>query len=135
MLNEPTHALILVNGWETYALYFAFPGSSGGGVYLQNGEYVGMIVRGAGENFNLMVPVRRMEKWAKKHDIMWALNPKLKAPSLDDIRKLPVESVSKKDDDKESSKKSKKKMYPYLIRITDKSTGEVLPIGTELIKK
>lgn len=113
----------------------AFPGSSGGGVYLQNGEYVGMIVRGAGENFNLMVPVRRMEKWAKKHDIMWALNPKLKAPSLDDIRKLPVESVSKKDDDKESSKKSKKKMYPYLIRITDKSTGEVLPIGTELIKK
>ena len=113
----------------------AFPGSSGGGVYLQNGEYVGMIVRGAGENFNLMVPVRRMEKWAKKHDIMWALNPKLKAPSLDDIRKLPVESVSKKDDDKEPSKKSKKKMLPYLIRITDKSTGEVLPIGTELIKK
>ena len=49
----------------------------GGGVYLQNGKYVGMIVRGAGEGFNLMVPlVRRMKAWAKKNDIMWAIDPK-----------------------------------------------------------
>ena len=46
----------------------AFPGSSGGGVYLQDGRYVGMIVRGAGEGFNLMVPVRRMVRWAEKHE-------------------------------------------------------------------
>ena len=39
----------------------AFPGSSGGGVYLKsNARYVGMLVRGAGEGFNLIVPVRRM---------------------------------------------------------------------------
>ena len=32
----------------------AFPGSSGGGVYLKsNAKYIGMLVRGAGEGFNL----------------------------------------------------------------------------------
>ena len=40
----------------------AFPGSSGGGVFLKRDDprYVGMLVRGAGEGFNLIVPVRRM---------------------------------------------------------------------------
>ena len=33
----------------------AFPGSSGGGVYLKsNANYIGMLVRGAGEGFNLI---------------------------------------------------------------------------------
>ena len=113
----------------------AFPGSSGGGVYLQNGEYVGMIVRGAGEGFNLMVPVRRIERWAKKHDIMWALDPKLKAPTIAEIKALPIESVSKKP--VEEGKKTKKawvKELPYLIRVTDLKTGEVKPISSEIIK-
>jgi S1-C subfamily serine protease len=99
----------------------AFPGSSGGGVYLQSGEYVGMIVRGAGEGFNLMVPVRRIERWAKKHDIMWALDSSLKAPSIADIEKLPVESVSKKADEVAKKSKNKKVLernFPHLIRIT-----------------
>ena len=46
----------------------AFPGSSGGGVYTTDGKYVGMIVRGAGEGFNFMVPVRRMVRWAEEHN-------------------------------------------------------------------
>ena len=112
----------------------AFPGSSGGGVYLQSGEYVGMIVRGAGEGFNLMVPVRRIERWAKRHDIMWALDPSLKAPTIDVIERLPVESISKRDDEKLSSKKNKKKSLPFLIRITDTNTGEIKPTVSEIIK-
>ena len=112
----------------------AFPGSSGGGVYLQNGEYVGMIVRGAGEGFNLMVPVRRIERWAKKHDIMWALDPSLKSPAIEVIKSLPIESVSKRDGDNPVKKKTKKKMLPYLIRVTDLTTGEVQPLISELIK-
>ena len=94
----------------------AFPGSSGGGVFLQTGEYVGMIVRGAGEGFNLMVPIRRMKKWAKQHDIMWALDPKVKMPSMDAIEKLPVETVSS-DDDSPKKKKHGGKSFPYLIKI------------------
>jgi S1-C subfamily serine protease len=89
----------------------AFPGSSGGGVFLQDGRYVGMIVRGAGEGFNLMVPVRRIKRWAKKHDIMWALDPSIKAPSLDDIKELPVETISK-DEDKAKGDKGKKSNFP-----------------------
>lgn len=70
----------------------AFPGSSGGGVFLKsNGEYVGMLVRGAGEQFNLIVPVRRLRDWAKSAKIEWAVDPNLPMPSDADLKKLPVE--------------------------------------------
>jgi S1-C subfamily serine protease len=106
----------------------AFPGSSGGGVFLQDGTYVGMIVRGAGEGFNLMVPVRRMIRYAKKHDILWALDPKVKMPSMDDINDLPVESVSDDDDDKKKPSSKKKAFeinFPHLIRTLEINTGEI----------
>ena len=73
----------------------AFPGSSGGGVFLTNGEYIGMLVRGAGETFNLIVPIRRINKWAKSENILWALDPNVDAPSLEDIHKLPKEKIGK----------------------------------------
>jgi len=100
----------------------AFPGSSGGGVYLKDGTYVGMIVRGAGEGFNLMVPVRRMVRWAEKHNIMWALDNTIEAPSVDDILKLPVEATKKKSETSISKKRKsvREKVFdehfPYLIR-------------------
>jgi hypothetical protein len=113
----------------------AFPGSSGGGVYLQDGRYVGMIVRGAGEGFNLMVPVRRMKRWAEKHDIMWALDPSLTPPSLDEIRELPVESTKKKkgkkveggEEKSSSGRKSSKSELPLLIRTTKKGKENSYP--------
>jgi S1-C subfamily serine protease len=71
----------------------AFPGSSGGGVFLTNGDYVGMLVRGAGETFNLMVPVRRMSKWASSENLNWAMDQKIKAPTLEEIVKLPKEKL------------------------------------------
>ena len=108
----------------------AFPGSSGGGVYTTDGRYVGMIVRGAGEGFNLMVPVRRMLRWAEKHDIMWALDPSLEMPSLEEIADLPVERSGKgKSEDGEDGdvdKSATNKMFPFHIRVTDTRTGEVL---------
>ena len=73
----------------------AFPGSSGGGVFLTNGEYIGMLVRGAGETFNLIVPMRRINKWAQEEDIVWSLDTTAKAPSLKEIEKLPVEKLGK----------------------------------------
>lgn len=96
----------------------AFPGSSGGGVYLEDGRYIGMIVRGAGEGFNLMVPIRRMISWAKEHDIMWAIDPSVEAPTLKDIESLPIESVSS---DSDSSSDGDDKAFPYLIRVTNQS--------------
>ena len=73
----------------------AFPGSSGGGVFLTDGQYIGMLVRGAGETFNLIVPIRRINKWAKSENIMWALDPSVDAPALEEIHKLPKEKMGK----------------------------------------
>jgi hypothetical protein len=70
----------------------AFPGSSGGGVYLKgDGRYVGMLVRGAGETFNLIVPVRRMREWAKKAGVEFAMDPRVEMPSDEDFKRIPVE--------------------------------------------
>ena len=100
----------------------AFPGSSGGGVYLKSdARYVGMLVRGAGETFNLIVPVRRMVDWAKKNDIMWALDAKAKMPTNEELAKMPVEDVgadfSEGNEDKKRKKRDNtKKSYPFLLR-------------------
>lgn len=73
----------------------AFPGSSGGGVFLTDGQYIGMLVRGAGETFNLIVPIRRINKWAKDESILWALDETVPTPTLEEIEKLPPEKLGK----------------------------------------
>lgn len=100
----------------------AFPGSSGGGVFLKSdAKYVGMLVRGAGETFNLIVPVRRMVGWAEKNNIMWALDPKVKMPTADELAKIPVEDVGADFSEENEEKKRKKraivqKEHPFLLR-------------------
>ena len=100
----------------------AFPGSSGGGVYLkseENPKYVGMFVRGAGEGFNLIVPVRRIINYAEKHNIMWALDPKVAMPKEDELNKMPVENTPKeKEEAKDAEKEAAKKLFPFMLRVT-----------------
>ena len=96
----------------------AFPGSSGGGVYLEDGRYVGMLVRGAGESFNLIVPARRMLDWAKRAGVLWTLDPKVKVPSVEDIKKIPIEDVGAdfvSGQDKKSNESTSAE-FPYMIR-------------------
>lgn len=71
----------------------AFPGSSGGGVYLQeNGQCVGILVRGAGEGFNFIVPIRRLREWAEgSAKVPWAVDPTVPLP--DDFDQGTVEDV------------------------------------------
>lgn len=69
----------------------AFPGSSGGGVFRRDGTYVGMLVRGAGETFNLTVPMRRIKDWTARNNIQWAVDPTLAMPVEADLAKIPVE--------------------------------------------
>lgn len=76
----------------------AFPGSSGGGVFLgekfedyEPGTYMGMLVRGAGETFNLVVPARRMQEYCERNCIMWAMDKSVPMPKYDTLMKIPVE--------------------------------------------
>ena len=99
----------------------AFPGSSGGGVYLKSdARYVGMLVRGAGETFNLIVPVRRMVEWAEKNKIMWALDSKVKMPSTEELAKMQIEDVgadfSKEGEDRKRKKRVMAgKDFPFML--------------------
>jgi len=100
----------------------AFPGSSGGGVFLKKGEnsqYVGMLVRGAGEGFNLIVPIRRMVEYCEEHKIMWALDGKVDMPKEEELKKMPIENTPKqKEEAEDAEKESAKKMFPFMLRVT-----------------
>lgn len=74
----------------------AFPGSSGGGVFLKgDNRYIGMLVRGAGEQFNFIVPVRRIKDWVKSTKLEWAIDPSVALPSVEDRAKIVVEDSGK----------------------------------------
>ena len=97
----------------------AFPGSSGGGVYLKSdARYIGMLVRGAGEGFNLIVPVRRMQDYCEKHKIMWALDKNVAMPTEDDLKRMPVEHEPKEKDEDSADEAAAKKMFPFRLRVT-----------------
>jgi len=68
----------------------AFPGSSGGGIYDKNGYWIAMLVRGAGETFNLVTPIRELKVWAKDNNLMWLFDDS-EHPSQSDIDKILVE--------------------------------------------
>jgi len=111
----------------------AFPGSSGGGVYTQKGEYCGMLVRGAGENFNLIVPVSRIRDWTVKQKLEFAIDPNAKVPSLDELNKFPIEdtghvwsggSNAAKPVDPHS-KSSLETEFPFLIKLYHPTLEEV----------
>ena len=106
----------------------AFPGSSGGGVYLKkDARYVGMLVRGAGEGFNLIVPVRRMVDYCQKHEIMWALDRDVDMPSEDDLKKMPIEHEPKEKDEDTNEEAAAKKMFPFMLRVTYPKHILILP--------
>ena len=89
------------------------------GIYLKsNANYIGMLVRGAGEGFNLIVPVRRMIDYCEKHKIMWALDKNVAMPTEDELKKMPVEHEPKEKDEDTADEAAAKKMFPYRLRVT-----------------
>lgn len=71
----------------------ALPGSSGGGIYLEDGKYIGMLVRGADATFNFFVPIRRMIAWSKENNMLWMIDPKEKMPTAKELDAMPIEDV------------------------------------------
>jgi len=60
----------------------AYPGSSGGGMFLEDGKYMGMLTRGGGAGLNFIVPLRRILPWAKTMGVEWALDPTVKVTAI-----------------------------------------------------
>ena len=89
----------------------AYSGSSGGVMADDKGLYAGMLVRGAGSDYNLCVPVARMWKWASANAVEWAMNPKLPI-TMKEINALPIEGPSE-----QGGGDGKHKSYPFLIRV------------------
>ena len=78
-----------------------------------------MLVRGAGEGFNLIVPVRRMIEYCEKHKIMWALDPKIAMPTEEELDKMPVESTPRDEEEaKNVNEEAVEKMFPFMLRVT-----------------
>ncbi len=70
----------------------SFPGSSGGGVFNQDdGTCIGLLVRGSGETFGLIVPVRRIRAWAGRAGITWALDRSVPMPTDAELKALSIE--------------------------------------------
>ncbi len=73
----------------------SFRGSSGGGVYVKaDGRLIGLLVRSAPGGFSLIVPVRRMETWAKKTKVERSIRDDVPVPSEEELKKLPIEEDS-----------------------------------------
>lgn len=108
----------------------AFPGSSGGGLFIEsNGQYVGMIVRGAGETFNLYVPVRRIREWAKRANVEFVIDDKLAVPNEKTLKSTPIEEVGAADYNAATS--AEKIPYPhdkngFLIKINKPETKHII---------
>ena len=114
----------------------AFPGSSGGGVFLKSdGQYIGMLVRGAGEQFNFIVPVRRIKEWAKTAKVEWAFDQKVPLPSAEELKKLPIEDagvVFNAEADRTSKPHGDSLEFPFLLKVTP---GESSPMPLHSVLK
>ncbi len=89
----------------------AFPGSSGGGIWkAETGEYIGTLVRGAGETYNLFVPIRRIKEWAKRHNIEFIFDESAKP----DDSKIILEGLEP--DPEPGSRRYENKLKTFLYR-------------------
>jgi len=119
----------------------AFPGSSGGGVFVageekemvkHRGQYCGMLVRGAGETFNLIVPVRRMITWAKDNNCSWALDESAKTPTMSELNSHTwvVEDNGTQSSHSYSDAEENNKKYglKFLLQTNEKDFSTILKI-------
>ena len=61
-----------------------------------------------------------MQDYCEKHKIMWALDPEVKMPDEDELKKMPVEHEPKeKDEDHDAADEAEaEKMFPFMLRVT-----------------
>lgn len=53
------------------------PGSSGGGVFVEDGSLIGLVLRYVNDSISLMVPARRISEWAIENKTEWIIDDKI----------------------------------------------------------
>lgn len=92
----------------------AFPGSSGGGIFNMDGQYIGTLVRGASETFTFYVPIRRIREWARRHNVEFIFDINVKP----DESKIVLEGLEPQSSSFTSSRSSE---THFMIRYTEDS--------------
>ena len=115
-----TFDILVPEHHDFFANGFLVHNSSGGGVYLGDGRYIGTLVRGAGEGFNLIVPVRRMVIWAKSAKVYWAMDKNEPMAGEEELKKLPIEDIGR---DFLRSDSTTTQRFPFLIERTGGHSG------------
>jgi hypothetical protein len=117
------HGRMLFNKEFMLTSCTATAGSSGGGIFLKDGTYVSMLVRGHADTVNYSVPITRIRQWAKRCGVEFILNDAIKVP--DNISKGDIEDSEGAASIDESSAGRALENYksePTLIRRTEQST-------------
>lgn len=73
-----------------------YPGSSGSGIFTTDGKYVGMVTIMEEPNINFMIPIRRIQEWAKKEHIEWAIDPGVSMPTEKELKSIKIGDLDKK---------------------------------------
>jgi len=74
-----------------------YEGSSGQGVFTTDGKCIGIATLMMAPSLNCIVPVRRMQKWAKQEKVEWALDPSISIPSETELKNIKMEDSIKHD--------------------------------------
>ena len=53
--------------------------------------------------------------YCEEHKIMWALNPDVKMPSEEELKKMPIENTPSEKKEADAEKEAAKKMFPFMI--------------------
>lgn len=69
-----------------------FQGSSGGGMYTENGKCIGMLTLIHSDTWVYMIPERRIRQWATQEKILWAMDINVPLPSESELSTITVES-------------------------------------------
>lgn len=69
-----------------------YGGASGSGIFSPNGRYIGMLTMMYQPQMGLMIPVRRIQAWAARANVLWAMDLEVPMPSQKDLEVLLVEN-------------------------------------------
>lgn len=67
-----------------------YAGSSGGGIFDQKGEYIGMVLATHDSTYGLATPIQELRNWSRRAKMGWIFNNENYAPKINDLKINPL---------------------------------------------